>query len=62
MTGVNKCLRRMSKIVAAGNTVAFDGDGSYIQSKVSGQVIPMEERGGMYVLKMWVARDPSSPF
>ena len=62
VTEVNKCLLSVSRMVGSGNTVVFDGEGSYIQNKASGQIIPMEERGGMYVLKMWVAKNQAHPF
>ena len=62
VTEVNKCPLSVSKVVGSGNVVVVDSDGSYIQNKTSGKVIPLEARGGMYVLKMWVARDQSHPF
>ena len=61
VTEVNKCLLSASKIVKAGNTVVFGPKGSYIQDP-SGKNIPLEEKGGMYVLSMWVAKDQTHPF
>ena len=62
VTEVNKCLLSVSNIVAAGSRVGIDDSGSYIESKATGKVIPLERRGGMYVLKMWVAKKGAPPF
>ena len=62
VTEVNKALLSVSKIVQAGNRVVFDSAGSYIEHKHSGEWTPLEERGGIYVLKMWVPREQKSLF
>ena len=62
VTEVNKALLSVSKIVRAGNRVVFDSAGSYIGHKPSGEWTPLEERGGIYVLKMWVPREQKSLF
>jgi hypothetical protein len=51
---VNKALLSVKKIVAAGNRVVFEDEGSYIQDKMTGQCMCIEEVGGMYMLRMWV--------
>ena len=62
-TEVNKPLLSVSRMVAAGNTVVFDSDGSYVVHKETGEWIPLGERGGVYTLKMWVPRHQGeSPF
>ena len=33
-----------------------------LKSGQNGKVIPLEEKGGMYVLNMWVAKDQAHPF
>ena len=53
---VNQGLLSVSKATAAGNRVVFDSEGSYIQSKDSGEVTWLHEEGGMYVLRLWVRR------
>ena len=53
---VNKTLMSVSQVAAQGNRVVFDGEGSYIEDKASGERLWMEEVGGMYMLKMWVSR------
>ena len=62
VTEVNKALSSVSKVVRAGNRVVLDSAGSYIEHKASGEWTPLEERGGIYVLKMWVAREQKSLF
>ena len=62
VTEVNKALLSVSKIVNAGNRVVFDDEGSYIEHKSSGEWMPLEERKGLYTLKMWAPRDQSAPF
>ena len=59
---VNKALLSVSRIVKAGNRVVFDSDGSYIEHKTTGEWEPLEEKGGIYTLKVWVPRDQSTPF
>ena len=53
---VNKPLLSVSKIVAAGNRVVFDPDGSYIEDTESGEKVWLTNQGGMYMIKMWVKR------
>ena len=54
---VNQCLLSVRKVVAAGNRVVFDDTGSYIESKIDGQRMWLEDTEGMYTLKSWVKRD-----
>ena len=54
---VNQCLLSVRKVVAVGNRVVFDDTGSYIESKIDGQRMWLEDKEGMYTLKMWVKRD-----
>ena len=48
---------KAGKATAAGNRVIFDSDGSYIENKASGEKTWLKEKGGMYVLRLWV-RNP----
>ena len=59
---VNKALLSVSKIVGKGCKVVFDKEESYIENKSSGEWVPLEERNGMYVLKMWIGKDQQRPF
>ena len=50
----------VSKIARAGHRVVFDDDGSFIEDKSIGERLWMNERNGVYALKMWVSnKDPS---
>ena len=51
---VNKALLSVSKLVHMGNAVVFDGEGSYIEDKATGERLWLREQGGMYMLKLWV--------
>ena len=51
---VTQGLLSVSKVTKAGNRMVFDEDGSFIQNKSSGDITWMEERGGMYMLTLWV--------
>ena len=62
VTDVNKALLSVSKIVGKGCRVVFDADNSYIENESSGQWVPLEQRHGMYVLRMWVPKTQSHPF
>ena len=39
----------------------LDPAGSYIQDP-NGKTLPLEEKGGMYVLSMWVSKDQRCSF
>lgn len=58
---VNKPLLSVSKLVAQGNRVVFEAQGSYVQDTSTGERLWLAESGGMYSLKLWV-RAPSSGF
>jgi len=53
---VDTALMSVKKIVTNGNRVVFD-DESYIEDKVTGERMMLEERGGMYMLKLWAKGD-----
>ena len=53
---VNKALLSVKRIVAAGNRVVFDPNGSYIEDTSTGDRLQLKEKGGMYMLKLWVQR------
>ena len=50
---VNKPLLSVKKMVNAGNRVVFDRAGSYIEDPETGEIMHMEEKQGMYVLRLW---------
>ena len=51
---VNKALLSVRKVVQAGNRVAFDLEGSYIEDKKTQQRMWLKEENGMYMLRLWV--------
>jgi len=51
---VNRALLSVHRCVQAGNKVVFAASGSYIEDETSGEVMPLKEQGGMYMLKLWV--------
>ncbi len=54
---VNKALLSVKKVTAAGNHVVFGSkEGSYIESNTTGERMWLEERGGMYILQLWVKK------
>ena len=57
---VNQTLMSVSKGVGCGNRVAFDCDGSYIENTWAGNKQRLQERNGLYYLKMWVSRRSSA--
>ena len=56
--GVNKPLLSVKKVMSGGSRVVFDEDGSYIESKATGERTWLKEVGGMFMLKMWVQKQP----
>ena len=53
---VNKALLSVKKVMAAGNRVVFDSEGSFIEDKVTKDKMWMTEEKGMFLIKMWVPR------
>ena len=48
---VNKGLLSVRRMLQAGNTVVFTRNGSYIEDPQTGEIMYLEERQGMYVLR-----------
>ena len=42
------------RCVQSGNRVVFAASGSHIQDETSGETTPLTEKGGMYMLRLWV--------
>ena len=53
---VSKPLLSVKRVIQAGNRVIFDEEGSYVQDKETGEVMPLRETGGMFHLKLWVEK------
>ena len=54
---VNKGLLSVSKVVGTDHRVVFDSEGSYMEDMWTKERLWLEERGGMYMLKLWVKRE-----
>ena len=52
--GVNEALVSVHRVVRAGNRVVFAASGSYVQDETSGETMALTEKGGRYMLKLWV--------
>ena len=50
---VNKALLSVRRLVEAGNRVVFDAGGSYIEDIYRGEKMYLQEKQGMYSLKVW---------
>ena len=62
VTEVKKALLSVAKIVQAGNRVVFEDNKNDIENAKSGKRIPIEQKNGSYVMKVWIPRDQKSPF
>ena len=51
---VNKSLLSVRRCLQAGNRVVFDPKGSYVEDMDSGERMTLQEKDGMYMLKLWV--------
>ena len=62
VTDVSKALLSVAKIVKAGNRVVFAEGDCYIEDNATKQRIPITERNGAYVLKLWINRNQEGHF
>ena len=53
---VNKALLSVKRMVAAGNRVVFEPACGYIEDVGTGDRMQLKEKGGMYMLKLWVQK------
>ena len=42
------------RVVQAGNRVVFSASGSFVQDEQTGETMELVEKGGMYMLRLWV--------
>ena len=56
---ITKPLGSVKKMVAAGNRVVFDSEGSYIEEKGTGLRTKIHERNGTYALDLWIKSQES---
>ena len=50
----NKSLSSIHRVVQARSSVVFSAHGSFVEDEETGERMPLEEKGGMYMLKLWV--------
>ena len=55
--GVTKGLLSVRRVTGAGSTVVFKKGSGYIEDDQSKERTWMEEREGMYVVKLWVPKN-----
>ena len=53
---VNKALLSVRKMVQAGHSIVFSKNGSYVEDDETRERLYLQEKGGMYMLKLWVQR------
>ena len=53
---VNKALLSVRRVMAAGNRVVFDSDGSFIEDKSTGERMWMREERGLFMTKLWIKK------
>ena len=53
---VNKALLSVSRVTNGGSKVVFDSSGSYIEDKSAGERIHLEERNGMFMIRLWTKK------
>ena len=51
----------MNQVCGKNNRVVFDRAGSYIEDKLTGETIPLEENNGTFSLLAWVRNGPEGP-
>ena len=51
---VSKALLSVHRVVQADSQVVFSPQGSFVHDEGTGEKIHLEEKGGMYMLKLWV--------
>ena len=51
---MNKAWLSLRRVVQTGSRVVFTASGSYVQDKTSGETMALTEKGGMYMLKLWL--------
>ena len=51
---VHRPLMSVKRMCKSGHRVVFDDDGSYIESKLTGEKLKIVEEDGEYLLDVWV--------
>ena len=61
VTGVKKPSASVGAIVDGGNRVIFDADGSFIENKVTGELIALKRKDGTIMMEMQVGPQEVTP-
>ena len=56
ITSVNKVLLAVSRLAETGHRAHFTKDGGYLENVKDGTKIPMYQKNGVYMIKLWVKR------
>ena len=55
---VRKMLLSVTDMLSKGNRVVFDPQGSYAENIATGDWTPIEQKNGIFIMKLWVKRGP----
>ena len=50
------------QLIGRTRNVVFEKGGSYIENTSSGEWIPLEEKNGNYILRLWIHKNQAHPF
>ena len=57
---VRKMLLSVNDMLSKGNRVIFDPQGSYVENITTGDWTPIEQKNGIFLMKLWVKRNPQN--
>ena len=57
VTDVDRPLSSVAQMVQKGSRVVFSPQGSYVEHPMSRERLALEQRGGLFMLKMWIPRE-----
>ena len=53
-------LLSVNDMLSTGNVVIFDSQGSYVENTTTGDWTPIEQKNGIFVMRLWVKRNPQN--
>ena len=57
VTDVDRPLLSVAQIVQKGGNVVFSPQGSYVEHPKTKERLTLEQKGGLFMLKMWIPRE-----
>ena len=57
VTDVDRPLLSVAQMVQKGGKVVFSPQGSYVEHPKTGERLALEQKGGLFMLKMWIPRE-----